>query len=226
MHYCGLVAGDEALGGNSLSWVYSVEWPIFALIAIAGWWQLLHEDPDAYRARKGRPRYSPETAAANAAPPPSGDDDIVDASVDPVTATWARVIALAEAFVSLLGVMALFSVPVDRPTGWLPGQGRVVYLAHATFGLLLALASVALVIRVRGRSRMSHLVAWLGFAGVAVAGIGGLLTAATSLVRFLGLALMFIGAVMAAFGYRVPTLLARSRPADAVSSAEAAAHPG
>jgi hypothetical protein len=51
-----LVAGwwqaTRALGGNDLSWVYSVEWPAFAIIAIVGWWRLVHEDPEEYRARK------------------------------------------------------------------------------------------------------------------------------------------------------------------------------
>ncbi len=42
----------RALGGNGLSWFYSVEWPAFAVIALWGWWHLIHEDPDAYRARK------------------------------------------------------------------------------------------------------------------------------------------------------------------------------
>jgi hypothetical protein len=140
--YCGLVARTRALGGNSLSWVYSVEWPVFALIAIAG----------------------------------------------------------------------------------LPAQGRVVCLAHASLGLLLALASLSLVVRVRGTSRMSHVVAWLGLTGVSVAGVGGLLTAETSLVRFLGLALMFTGAVMAVVGYRVPTLIGRSRPAASGTVAEVFEH--
>ena len=45
----------RALAGNGLSWFYSVEWPAFAGLAIAGWWHLLHEDPEAYRARKQRP---------------------------------------------------------------------------------------------------------------------------------------------------------------------------
>ena len=45
----------RALGGNGLSWFYSVEWPAFAVLAIAGWWHLIHEDPEAYRARKQRP---------------------------------------------------------------------------------------------------------------------------------------------------------------------------
>ncbi len=45
----------RALGGNFLSWFYSVEWPAFAVIAVIGWWHLIHEDPEAYRARKQRP---------------------------------------------------------------------------------------------------------------------------------------------------------------------------
>src|ERR1039458_10062839 len=53
----------RALAGNELSWAYSVEWPVFALLAIAGWWHLIHEDPEAYRARR-----APAPAADEAAP--------------------------------------------------------------------------------------------------------------------------------------------------------------
>jgi hypothetical protein len=42
----------RALGGNFLSWFYTFEWPCIAAFAIAGWWHLIHEDPEAYRARK------------------------------------------------------------------------------------------------------------------------------------------------------------------------------
>ncbi len=35
----------RALGGNTLSWVYTVEWPIFAGYAVFMWWKLVHEDP-------------------------------------------------------------------------------------------------------------------------------------------------------------------------------------
>ncbi len=45
----------RALAGNGLSWFYSVEWPIFAVLAVGAWWHLIHEDPEAYRARKQRP---------------------------------------------------------------------------------------------------------------------------------------------------------------------------
>ena len=42
----------RALGGNGLSWFYTFEWPILGVIALAGWWHLIHEDPEKYRARK------------------------------------------------------------------------------------------------------------------------------------------------------------------------------
>jgi hypothetical protein len=52
---CGLAAwwqATRALGGNGLSWFYTFEWPAFALIAIAAWWHLIHEDPEARAARR------------------------------------------------------------------------------------------------------------------------------------------------------------------------------
>ncbi|HET9691257.1 MAG TPA: hypothetical protein VFP61_08890 [Acidimicrobiales bacterium] len=51
-----LIAGwwqlERATGGNTLSWAYTFEWPVFAIIATVGWWQLLHEDPADVVARK------------------------------------------------------------------------------------------------------------------------------------------------------------------------------
>jgi hypothetical protein len=35
---------SRALGGNSLSWVYTFEWPIFAGYATYMWWKLVHDD--------------------------------------------------------------------------------------------------------------------------------------------------------------------------------------
>jgi hypothetical protein len=200
----------RALGGNELSWLYSVEWPVFGLIAIAGWWQLVHEDPEAYQARKSQPRYSPETPVAAPAPEPPAATGPADAVVEPVTVRWATVLALAVGFEFFLGIMALLSVPVNRPSGWLPAKGEAVFLVHGCWGLLLMLAAAALIIRTRGMSRMSHVAAWMGLTGVSLAGIGGLLTGATSLVRFLGMTLMLLGAVVAAFGYMVPMMLTRS----------------
>jgi hypothetical protein len=35
---------DRAVTGNTLSWVYSFEWPFFAGYAVFLWWRLLHEE--------------------------------------------------------------------------------------------------------------------------------------------------------------------------------------
>lgn len=39
----------RAVGGNSLSWVYTVEWPIFAAYATYMWWKLVHDEPQQDR---------------------------------------------------------------------------------------------------------------------------------------------------------------------------------
>jgi hypothetical protein len=36
----------RALGGNSLSWAYVFEWPLFAAYAVYMWWRILHEKPE------------------------------------------------------------------------------------------------------------------------------------------------------------------------------------
>jgi hypothetical protein len=36
---------SRALGGNTLSWVYTFEWPIFAAYATYMWWKLVHDEP-------------------------------------------------------------------------------------------------------------------------------------------------------------------------------------
>jgi hypothetical protein len=35
----------RAVGGNTLSWVYTFEWPLFAGYATYMWWKLVHDDP-------------------------------------------------------------------------------------------------------------------------------------------------------------------------------------
>lgn len=34
-----------ALSGNDLGYLYSVEWPIFGVLAVAFWWSMIHTDP-------------------------------------------------------------------------------------------------------------------------------------------------------------------------------------
>ena len=50
---------DRAVSGNSLSWAYVFEWPLFAGYAVYMWWRFVHEEPDA----------TPQPAASGAEPP-------------------------------------------------------------------------------------------------------------------------------------------------------------
>jgi hypothetical protein len=43
----------RALDGNSLSWAYTFEWPLFGVYAVYVWWQLIH-DQRAPTPRRGR----------------------------------------------------------------------------------------------------------------------------------------------------------------------------
>jgi hypothetical protein len=52
---CGVAAWWQvtvALAGNALGWLYAVEWPVFAVLGVFGWWQLLHDSPETVRARR------------------------------------------------------------------------------------------------------------------------------------------------------------------------------
>lgn len=35
----------RALSGNLLSYFYSIEWPVFAVLGVVAWWQLIHDQP-------------------------------------------------------------------------------------------------------------------------------------------------------------------------------------
>lgn len=51
-----LIAGDwqvhRAMQGNTLSYLYSVEWPGFAVVAGIGWWQMFHDTPEDIARRR------------------------------------------------------------------------------------------------------------------------------------------------------------------------------
>jgi DNA-binding transcriptional regulator of glucitol operon len=47
---------DRALSGNTLSWVYTIEWPFFAGYAVYMWWKLLHETEGEPGVRHSRSR--------------------------------------------------------------------------------------------------------------------------------------------------------------------------
>jgi integral membrane protein len=185
----------RALAGNGLSWLYSVEWPIFAILAIGGWWRLIHEDPAEYRARKAR-------VDAEAAP---SDQPRRLHTFDERTARLATMLAGGVGLEMAIGVVTLFLVRPSRPSGFVPAQWPVVYVIHAIFGLPLAFGAVVLLGRVHTAPRVARLSGWIGVVGIASAGMGGLLTEPHDL-RLLGIVVMFLGTLTALFGYLIPTL--------------------
>ncbi|HET9072504.1 MAG TPA: hypothetical protein VFN60_11375 [Acidimicrobiales bacterium] len=60
----------RAMGGNLLSWLYAVEWPVFSILAIVGWWQLIHEDPARVESRKVERARRAATKGPFVPPPP------------------------------------------------------------------------------------------------------------------------------------------------------------
>ena len=62
---------NRAFGGNGLSYVYSVEWPVFALLGIWAWWVLVHADPERAGAR-GQRRLARQLATSSASPEATG----------------------------------------------------------------------------------------------------------------------------------------------------------
>jgi hypothetical protein len=64
----------RAVGGNSLSWAYVFEWPLFAGYAVYMWWRFVHEDPDSSPATETtaeRPAPAPTAAPSSSSAPSS-----------------------------------------------------------------------------------------------------------------------------------------------------------
>ncbi len=87
---------SRALGGNTLSWAYVFEWPIFAAFALYMWWNLLH-DEDGSRPRRA-PTGGGSAADGGTASPTEGtpvgtkDDD-----PDPDLVAWQEYLRTMEA---------------------------------------------------------------------------------------------------------------------------------
>jgi len=188
----------RALAGNGLSWVYSVEWPVFALIAIYGWWYLIHEDPEVLRVRKQGTQVANSKAGTAAGAPR-------EVTVEGTTARMATALAALIGVELVLGILALIAVPIGRPSGWSTSRGAAIYLVHSVLGILLVGGAVTLLARVWRSTRLAKLSGWIGAVGVAISSAGGLMTAMRPL-RIGGMAVMFIGTLIAVFGYLIPSL--------------------
>jgi hypothetical protein len=64
---------SRALGGNSLSWAYVFEWPLFAGYAVYMWWRFVHEaaEDTPPPATAGADPGGPAASAADDTPAPA-----------------------------------------------------------------------------------------------------------------------------------------------------------
>jgi hypothetical protein len=127
----------------------------------------------------------------------------------PSTKALVTILLVLSGIEFAMGVASLFAVSASRPSGFLPHKGAAIYDLHAALGLPLIIGTGMLVLRNR-RARFDGdrklvLPAWLAGIGIGVAAVGGLLTAAHP-ARLAGMALMFVGPMIAAFGYLIPIL--------------------
>jgi hypothetical protein len=72
----------RALGGNTLSWVYVFEWPLFGAFAVHMWWRLLQEE-----------RAATEDVRADTADREGADGAPEPDDVDPELAAWNNYLA-------------------------------------------------------------------------------------------------------------------------------------
>jgi DNA-binding transcriptional regulator of glucitol operon len=59
----------RAVDGNSLSWAYVFEWPLFAGYAIYMWWRFVHEKPESANAAASENGHADAAAQPPANPP-------------------------------------------------------------------------------------------------------------------------------------------------------------
>ena len=119
-------------------------------------------------------------------------------------ARWVCVVMMIGIGIEFtLGVACLALVPLRRPDQWLPPQGGSVYVAHAVVGGLLTIGALAILMTVFGGLRFARLGAQTGLVGLVLSAAGGMLTVSHPW-RLAGMGLMFVGALIAFFGYVIP----------------------
>lgn len=79
----------RAFGGNTLSYLYSIEWPAFAVVGVWAWWGLLHTDPQTV-GRRAQDRL--RAAQASGASPATGNSRASGAALTTATGSPAVVV--------------------------------------------------------------------------------------------------------------------------------------
>jgi hypothetical protein len=87
----------RALGGNTLSWAYVFEWPIFAVFALYMWWNLLHGQDGGGRAGHRRGGRWGQDGGSEDDRPEGGTAPHGPAAADPGLAAWQDYLRTMEA---------------------------------------------------------------------------------------------------------------------------------
>jgi DNA-binding transcriptional regulator of glucitol operon len=90
---------SRALGGNTLSWAYVFEWPLFAAYAVYMWWRFVHEaaEESPPPADPGAAPGGPNGSAAATLQAPEGAAAQTEDAEDPELAAYNAYLAeLAE----------------------------------------------------------------------------------------------------------------------------------
>ncbi len=68
----------RALSGNTLSWAYTIEWPLFAAYGVYMWWRLVHQQPGVItpKAPKGAHRALPGGTGPQAEEDEAEDEEL------------------------------------------------------------------------------------------------------------------------------------------------------
>jgi len=65
----------RAAGGNTLSWAYTFEWPLFAAYAVYMWWRLVHDPDDVVGTRAEATAADADVPGGRPGPLPTGAGD-------------------------------------------------------------------------------------------------------------------------------------------------------
>jgi len=100
--FAGWWQATRAFDGNALSWVYAIEWPVFAFGGLFGWWALLHTKAATPEERAHRAAFEEERRAAVTAAKrrPEQEDAALAAYNDHLAQLAADDISAREAEVS------------------------------------------------------------------------------------------------------------------------------
>jgi hypothetical protein len=77
---------SRALSGNTLSWAYVFEWPIFGAYGVFMWWKLIHDQPAATRTEQDghAPSADAVTSTNDGQRDDDGDQGVDDAGEPPM----------------------------------------------------------------------------------------------------------------------------------------------